>query len=118
MALLNLEQLRAVPALETRDVDVPELGGTVRVRAWTGADRDEWNHLCLKRPKDGDGDPRGIRAAAIVVSLVDEDGKRLLSAKDVAIVDEWADAAVETVWNVVRETNRIGNQAVEEAEKN
>lgn len=118
MALLNLEQLRAVPALETRDVDVPELGGTVRVRAWTGADKDQFDYLLDKRPKTEKGDIRGVRAAAIVASLVDETGQRLLTADDISRVEGWPDGAVERLWDAVSEMNRLGTNAVEEAEKN
>ena len=118
MALLNLEQLRAVPALETRDVDVPELGGTVRVRAWTGADKDEWDYLIANRGNKVAGDPRGIRSIAIVVSVVDEDGNRMLTESDVSTVGAWPTSAVDSVWTAIAELNRLGAGAVEDAEKN
>ena len=40
--LLNKEQIQSVSDLETQDVEVPEWGGTVRLKSLTGAERDRF----------------------------------------------------------------------------
>lgn len=115
MALLGKAELDALPALKTEDVDVPELGGTLRVREWSADDGDDWS-ICVEEHREKGMNV--VRAAAIAVSLVDEHGERICSMNgDVEKIKKWPHAAVRRVYDVIHRMNRIGEKA-EDAEKN
>ena len=83
--LLTRGEILKAKDLKFEDVPVPEWGGTVRVQALTGDDRDEYE-MFLFSQNEGDGGgvtKRGIRAYLLALSMVDDKGNRLFSRQDV-----------------------------------
>lgn len=117
MGLLTKEQLLPETPLLTEDVDVPELGGTVRVKKWGGNDGDDYEIYIGNIPnRDG----HLVRAAAIAASIVDENGDRIFNMNgDVEKINAtWPHSAIKRVHAVIRRMNPTGSEAVEDSEKN
>lgn len=113
--LLGKEQLLQSPSLATQDVELPEFGGTLRIREWTGADNDAFGKAVDGIKFDG-----AMFAAAVAVSAVDDRGNRLFDMNGdlTRIASTWPKSALQRVWNAVQSMNRIGQQGLEDAEKN
>jgi hypothetical protein len=104
------------PPMATADVELPEFGGSMRIRQWTGETREE---LFAVLRKHGD-DTRWNRAAAVAVSAVDESGERLFDSNgDVERIQAtWPASAIERLWSSIATLNYVGEKGVKAAEKN
>lgn len=113
--LLGKAELLQRPPLTTEDLEVPEFGGTVRLRQWTGDDHDAFGRAVHDIKFDG-----AMYAAALAVSAVDENGNRLFDTNGdiAAIAKAWPKTALERVWSVVQRMNHVGTAGIESAEKN
>lgn len=118
MALLTRDQILAAPDLPTEDVDVPEWGGGVRVRAMDGAGRDSFDGWLGKCHKEGNTSMEGIRANLVARCLVDESGNLLFSASDVEVLGRKSGAALDRVYAVATRLNRMRAVDVDDAAKN
>lgn len=113
--LLTKEQMTQRAALSVEDVEVPELGGTVRLRAWTGSDYDAFAAAIAAFKFDG-----SMYAAAIAASAVNENGDRVFDMNgDVQrIAAAWSKTTLEGMYERIRRLNKLGKEGVEEAAKN
>jgi hypothetical protein len=112
---LTRDAILAAADMEAEEVHVPQWGGTVRVRALTGEERDAFEEGQLQ----GKGKNRTVRLANIrakLVSLcvVDADGKRLFSDADVAALGRKSAAALSAVFDVAARLSGLTEQDVEE----
>lgn len=102
--------------LAIEDVDVPEWGGTVRVRAMTAAERDAWE-VSLLGPEDSDGERKqsfdNIRAKLIARTVVDDQGNRLFTDADVAALGKKSAVPLVRLYTVATRLSRIRKQDVE-----
>lgn len=86
--------------LELEDVPVPEWGGTVRVRGLTGAERDSYEmRMAIARQK-GETDI-DIRASLVGRCMVDENGDRLFTNKELPQLARKSGAVLDRVFDVV-----------------
>lgn len=85
MALLNFEQIIAADDIKTVDVEVPEWGGTIRLRSLTGAERDQFEADSVEIDKKTGQPiplpPKNFRAKLIAKCAVKEDGTLLFTSK-------------------------------------
>lgn len=131
MGLLTREMMTTLPDLGTEDVELTTFGGTIRLRDWDGTarddfdflldrrgDREEWDSVAdgkLTKKRDG----RGLRAAAIAVSAVDENGNRVFNMNgDVDTISKWPHSDLFKASEVVFRRNKLGSDQVEDAKKN
>lgn len=111
--LLTKDEILAASDRPYEDVEVPEWGGTVRVRVWGGWERDRWDAL-----KNGGSMPDDARAAIAAFSLVDDSGNRVFSDSDVKRLSEKSGAALDKVLAAVFRLNGIGQEELDAAKKN
>jgi hypothetical protein len=118
MTLLSKSAILGAQDLKTEDVHVPAWGGTVRIRAMTGQERDEFR--AATTPAEGEtGIPVGkFSAALLVATCVDETGVRLFSAADMSALQAKAAASLDAPAAVAVRLNGLYAGAVEAAEKN
>lgn len=115
MTLLSKSSILSADDLKHEDINVPAWGGSVRVRAMTGTERDEFRALTA----DADSTRIGMFAAALLVAtLVDESGERLFSANDMAALQAKSASSLDGPAMVAMRLNGLGGGAVEDAEKN
>jgi hypothetical protein len=116
MKLLNKKAILGADDLKHEDVEVPQWGGTVRVRMMTGAERDEFRTL-IAASEDGVAIGR-FSASLLAVTLVDEQGARLFTTEEIDHLAEKSAASIDKIAAVAMRLNGLGGAASEAATKN
>lgn len=115
MALLTRDQILDAQDLPTEDVEVPEWGGTVRVKALTAAQRDEFEASTVEtRGNKMKQNLANIRARLVSLCIVDEAGDRLFSPQDVKRLGGKSAGAMQRVFNKCSEMNGLSDSDIEE----
>jgi hypothetical protein len=116
MTTLNRKDILAISDIRIEVVDVSEWwGGTVCVRGLTGAERDRFEASIVQTTtKDQKVNMVNIRAKLCVLSICDEDGKRLFTDGEVKVMAEKSAAALQRIFIVAQRLSGIGEDAVKE----
>ncbi len=118
MKTLTRDEILGADDLKTESVKVPEWGGTVLVRELTGAERDAWEASVVKT--NGTKvtiDSQNMRAKLAALCIVDGDGKRVFTEKDVVKLGAKSAVALDRVTDVARRLSRIGEDELEDLGK-
>ncbi len=115
MAYLSKDDILGADDLPTEEVPVPEWGGTVLVRGLTGTERDRFEFSMAA--SKGDPLKSDVRGQIVGRCLVDEDGKRLFTDKELAKLGAKSGAALDRCLDVVRRLSGMDDKAVEAASK-
>lgn len=119
MAYLTRDVILEAEDLLYEDVEVPEWGGTVRVRGMTGAERDAFeSEVVEQRGKKARLNMQNFRAKLVARSVVDEEGKRLFSDKDAHNLGKKSAAALDRVFGVAQRLSGLSDKDVEELVEN
>ena len=123
MTYLSKEDIFKADDRPVRDVEVPEWGGTVRVRGLTGAGRDEYESSlrAVQEVEQPDGtvlqkmvpNTLNSRAKLASLSIVDSDGNQLFSELDVGRLGQKSSAALDRVVAAASELSALGGSAAE-----
>jgi len=103
--------------LPHEDVEIPEWGGTVRVRTMTGSERDAWEQGLfddkgkIRRAKD-------IRASFLVLCLIDGEGNRIFKDADIPLLGKKSSLVLDRLFTVAQRLNGLGKKDIEDLEKN
>lgn len=97
---LSRDQILGYNDLETKEVEVPEWGGTIRVRSLTGK---EWAGVedSLRSKNGTPASHAGFREWLVAMAAVDEKGEQLFSLEDVELLGKKNWTALERVSVVV-----------------
>lgn len=122
MALIGRQQILDVVDLKTEDVDVPEWGGTVRLRELSSKQRS----LIEATTIGAKGQSLEIRIEAfkvlrektVVSALIDQDGKRLFEDKEFAQLGLKSGQVIERLFQKVQELSGMTPAAAKDAEGN
>ncbi len=118
MPILSKAQIFSAADRRTEDVDVPEWGGTVRLRNLTSTERDRWDEI-LQGGGPGKLNLVNVRARLVAMSMVDEQGKDVeFSAADLAALGAKDGAVMDRLFDACARLSKIGPKAIEEAKKN
>ncbi|MFD9905637.1 hypothetical protein [Streptomyces sp. NPDC059063] len=117
MGYLSAEQILGADDLAYEDVEVPEWGGTVRVREMPGTERDKFESHFIG--KDGASvrmeGMEGFRARLAAATIVDENGKQLFrSAAEVKRLGEKNAAALQRVCDAAMRLSKMSEADVKE----
>ncbi|MEO5331317.1 MAG: hypothetical protein H7839_04785 [Magnetococcus sp. YQC-5] len=115
MAILGRQQILDVQDLQTVDVDVPEWGGTVRLRMMSGTEREEMDAFFRTPPEER---VAGSRVMLVALCAVDESGGRLFSVADLQPLSTKSGSALDLLSTAAMKMNKLGSYAEGEAEKN
>ncbi len=116
MTYLTRDQILSAEDAKFADVEVPEWGGTVRVRTITGAERDRFDQF-QDRSRNGKTDV-GPRAFICSLAICDENGKAIFKPEDIAALGDKSMKALDRVFSVAIDLGGLGAKTVEELEKN
>lgn len=117
--LLTKDAILSADDLVTEDVEVPEWGGTVRVRAISGAERDAFEQAIVTRKgKNVTTNLANIRAKMVALCVVDENGQRLFGDKDVLLLGTKSAAALDRVFTVAQQLAGLTDKDVDELAEN
>lgn len=101
---LTRDQILGLQDSRIDRVAVPEWGGDVCVRVFSGADRDRVEAFLVAHK---DGHPSGFRALIVSLAACDESGKRLFTAEDVDALGEKNGIALDRVFTAAAKLNGI-----------
>ncbi len=115
MDLLSKEAILGAQDKATRDVEVPEWGGIVRVRTMSATERDRWESETY-----GTGKVNSInfRARFAALCLIDDKGARMFSDADIEKLGEKSAGALQRVFNAAQELNALSAKDIGDLEKN
>ena len=116
MAVLGRDDILGADDLETRRVECPKWGGTVRLQEMTAAIYEEFEeHVVTMNTDNPEVNKGNLRGWLVFFSVVDDDGNRVFS--DVADVKKLAEKSATEMLKVcaeIQEMNGIGEKEVEE----
>lgn len=119
MTLLSKGEIFAADDRKTEDVEVPEWGGTVRLRSLTGTERDAYEASIQKQiGTKVVRDMRNFRARLVQLSAINEDGSPLFAQNEVAALAGRSSAALNRLYNVCCELSGFSDEDVEALEGN
>lgn len=119
MALLTRDAILQAQDLPTEDVEVPEWGGTVRVRALTGAERDAFEQSIVEQKgKSTKMNLQNLRAKLVALTVVDEEGNRIFNDADAKLLGQKSALALNRVFEVAQKLSGLTPADVEELTKN
>ena len=99
-------------------MDVPEWGGTVRVRMMTGTERDAFEAGTVTRHgKKIETNLVNIRARLVALCVIDETGARLFSEADAVALGQKSGAALNRVFSEAKQLNALTEEAAAAAEE-
>lgn len=110
--LLSRDQILEADDSKTVDVEVPEWGGTVRVKAMSGQQRDRYEIYVTENRKS---DRIQVRAQLVALCAVDDAGKRVFTDKDVTRLGHKSAAALDRVWAAARNLSGLTTEDEEAA---
>ena len=119
MTLLSKTAILTANDLQTEDVEVPEWGGAVRVRSFTGRERDAFEASMVRgEGRDRKVDLTNMRARLVGLTVIDETGQRLFTDEEVDLLGAKSGAALDRVFAVAQKLNGLSGADVEELSKN
>ena len=116
MGLLSRDDILNADDSRTKDVPVPEWGGTVRVRSLSGKERDDFEaSLQTRRGGKVKENISNFRARLVALCVVNENGERLFAGQgDVMALGNKSVAALQRVFNACNELNGFSDEDIEE----
>lgn len=115
--VLTRDAILAVDDLPREEMHIPEWGGSVFVRAMTGAERDTYEMGLYLAHKNG-ATSDTVRSQIATRCMVDEQGNRLFSDKDAAALARKSGAVLERVRQVAARLSGMDEGAVEAETEN
>jgi hypothetical protein len=116
--LLNKDQILQADDVEYRDVPVPEWGGTVRLKAITGADRDQYEMSMARAREKGNLDKANFRAVLLSRSICDEGLRPIFQPRDIYELGKKNARILDKLFDVAAELAGIREADKEEVEEN
>lgn len=116
MALLGKDQILGAEDSEYRDVPVPEWGGTVRIMGISGTGRDAHESSFFVFGTGGKivgKNFKNSRARLLALTLVDEDGQRLFTEKDITALGAKSGKVLDRLYDIAKELSGLTEAAVE-----
>ena len=124
MKLLNFDDILARQDKEFEDVEIPEWGGTVRIAAMSGTDRDRWE---LSMMQADDKSERGFRmnfdaysrVRLVALCLVDDNFERVfVTDEQVKALGQKSGAVMDRLYGIAQRVNGLSDDDIEDLEKN
>lgn len=119
MTLLSKAQIFAADDRKTEDVEVPEWGGTVRLRGLNGTERDAYEASMQKQVGGKQvQDLRNFRARLVALAAINEDGTPLFEQNEVAALAKRSSAALSRLFDATCRLSGITDEDVKDLEGN
>lgn len=116
MKYLTRDMILGQSDLKTEDVNIPEWGGTVTVKAMTGKERDMFE---ASLSVSGKVNLENIRAKLVALTLIDKKtGAQLFSFADIEALGNKSAAGLDRAFTVSQRLSKITEKDVDELVKN
>jgi len=119
MSYLTRQQILDADDLKTEEVNVPEWGGVVVVKAMTGTERDAFEASTVDTRNPEKRTFENIRAKLVSRTVIDPDTKkRLFTVADIEVLGKKSAAALDRIYTVSSKLSKVSADDVEELLKN
>lgn len=119
MAILGKDAILSADDMKTIDIDVPEWGGSVRLRTLTGGERDKFESDSIdQRGKNNKMNLVNLRARLVGLCAVDEGGKRMFGDNEVSKLGAKSAAVLDKLFTAAQELNGMTQKDVEDLTEN
>lgn len=116
---LSRDDILKAQDLVTEDVDVPEWGGAVRVKALSGAERDRFEASIIgENTKSKRRNLANLRARLVALAVVDEEGENIFRFSDVEALGKKSAAALDRIFDAAMRLSGMRDEDVEELAEN
>ena len=117
--MIDREKLTAQTAMPEREVEIPSLGDTIRVRGMSSAERDAYEESMISvRGKRAEVKMALARARLLVVCLLNPDGSQMFLPGDVKLIGDLPAALVEPAYEAAQELSGMTEEDIEDLAKN
>jgi hypothetical protein len=116
--LLTKDQILQADDTEYRDVEVPEWGGSVRLKAITGADRDQYEMSMARARDKGNLDKANFRAVLLSRAICDELLKPIFQPRDIYELGKKNARVLDKLFDVAAELAGIREADKKDADEN
>jgi hypothetical protein len=115
MKFLGRDDILAIHDEAFEIVDVPEWGGSVRVRGLTGAERDTFEASMFARNKSGtlDMNMNNLRAKLVMLSVVDHDEKPIFRRTDIDALGAKSAKALDRIYDVAQKLSGLRKEDID-----
>jgi hypothetical protein len=118
MGLLTKQQIINADDLRTEDIECPEWGGSVRVRALTAKERDAYEASLMKRDgKKYVSNFVNARAKLVGLCLIDDGGARLFNDDEVSSLGEKSCIAMNRVFEACQRLAGLSQEDIDDLVK-
>jgi hypothetical protein len=98
-----------------QEVEVPEWGGSVLIKAMTGAERNAFLARHIQNPGKGQTIILdNMHADLAALSIINEDGSRMFSAAEVGALAQKSGTALERIFKAASKLNGLSDEDVKE----
>ena len=112
--VLTRADILAAEDIDYEYLDVPEWGGTLRVRGMTGTERDRYDAESFIAGQKQGGTPLDeFRVRRVAKCIVDDNGLRIFSDQDIAALGQKNGAVLDRIDDVIVRLSKVGEAAVE-----
>ena len=122
LPLLERETILGAQDLPSERLDVPEWGGSIYVKSLTGAERDGFEALIIRKResnrKTGGMSILGLKARLVILTACDAAGERLFKDDDIDALNAKSGAALDRIFQVAQRLSGLSAEDVEELEGN
>lgn len=119
MAILKKDDILNAQDLPFKDVEVPQWGGTVRIRALNSAERDAFEQSITQfRGNDVDLKMNNIRAKLVAMAAIDEEGNKLFTLQEAEKLGKKSAVVMDKLFQVAQELSGMRQQDLDDAIKN
>lgn len=117
--LLSRMDILSVDDTRYEEVEVKEWGGWVRVRGMSGEERDALEQSTIAgRGKNMHANYENFRAKLVATAVVDEEGRRIFSDADIAILGKRSARCLQMVYDAASRLSGVTEDDAEELTKN
>jgi len=117
---LTRDQIFAIDDIKIEKVNIPEWGGEVWVKGFTGAERDAFE-ISIMEFREGKKPKlvlENMRAKLCVMTVCDEKGNRIFKDGDIPALGKKAAKALSVIFDKAQELNGLSDEDVEKLSKN
>ena len=110
MTKLTKDDIFKVDDLPTKDIDIPEWGGTLTIRTLTGAERDQFESAFVNQDQI---DIRGLKARLIQLTVQNGDGQPMFTKADLQKINSKSASVIDRIF---QESQRLSGLTKEDVD--
>lgn len=117
--LLTREDILGADDLDFEYVDVPEWGGTVKIRALTSKEKDLYQISLIKNPgKSEEINLANATAKLVALSIIDEEGRSVFGTQDVIALGQKSGSALSLCYEACQRLSAVSDQDIKDLTEN